>query len=127
MHGYFDGEPTLNFWKIQAVYVAHSALFSIEWAAKFGEEDIANMTRICHKAFHDYDNFNLLIPKNGTLKIKISLYRDNLPSKLGFSALAWKDMRIHLHYAKRIESHSRRRIFKAMHFVKRPSHFSRVQ
>lgn len=63
LHGYFDGEPTLDFWKIQAVYVAHSALFSIEWAAKFGEEDIANMTRICYNSFRDYDNFNLLIPK----------------------------------------------------------------
>ncbi len=63
LHGYFDGEPNLDFWKIQAVYVAHSALFSIEWAAKFGEEDVANMTRICHNAFRDYDNFNLLIPK----------------------------------------------------------------
>ena len=63
LHGYFDGEPTLDFWKIQAVYVAHSALFSIEWAAKFGEEEIANMTRICFNAFRDYDNFDLLIPK----------------------------------------------------------------
>lgn len=63
LHGYFDGEPTMDFWKIQAVYVAHSALFSIEWAAKYGEEDIANMTRICYNAFRDYDNFNLLIPK----------------------------------------------------------------
>lgn len=63
LHGYFDGEPNMEFWKIQAVYVAHSALFSIEWAAKFGEKDIANMTRICLNAFRDYDNFNLLIPK----------------------------------------------------------------
>ncbi len=63
LHGYFDGEPTLDFWKIQAVYVAHSALFSIEWAVRFGEKDIANMTRICHKTFCDYENFNLLIPK----------------------------------------------------------------
>jgi aminoglycoside phosphotransferase (APT) family kinase protein len=63
LHGYFDGEPTLDFWRIQAVYVAHSALFSIEWAVKFGEDDIANMTRICHNTFRDYDNFKLLIPK----------------------------------------------------------------
>ncbi len=63
LHGYFNGEPSLDFWKVQAVYVAHSALWSIEWATRFGEEDISNMTRICHNAFRDYDNFNLLIPK----------------------------------------------------------------
>lgn len=67
LHGYFDGEPNMEFWRIQAVYVAHSALFSIEWAAKFGEKDIANMTRICLNVFRDYDNFNLLIPKWYTL------------------------------------------------------------
>lgn len=58
LFGYFDGEPPLDFWRIQAVYVAHSALFSIEWAARFGEKEIANMTRICQNAFRDYDNFN---------------------------------------------------------------------
>ena len=63
LHGYFDGEPDIDFWKVQAVYVAHSALFSIEWAAQFGEADIANMTRICYNTFRDYDNFKLLIPK----------------------------------------------------------------
>lgn len=63
LHGYFDGEPTMDFWKTQAVYVAHSALFSIGWAAKYGEEDIINMTRICYNTFRDYENFSLLIPK----------------------------------------------------------------
>ncbi len=63
LHGYFDGEPHLDFWRVQAVYVAHAALYSIEWAVKFGEEDITNMTGICRRIFQEYDNFKLLIPR----------------------------------------------------------------
>lgn len=63
LHGYFNGEPPLDFWRVQAVYVAHEALYSIEWAVKFGEEDIANMTEICRRIFRDYDNFKLLVPR----------------------------------------------------------------
>lgn len=63
LHGYFKGEPTLEFWRVQAVYVAHAALYSIEWAVKFGQKDIDNMTRICERIFKDYDGFKLLIPR----------------------------------------------------------------
>jgi len=63
IHGYFDGEPPLDFWKIQAIYVAHASLFSIEWATKFGQADIDSMTSICLKAFRDYDNFERIVPK----------------------------------------------------------------
>jgi len=63
IHGYFKGEPPLDFWKVQAVYVAHASLFSIEWATKFGQSDIDNMTSICMRAFKDYDNFERIIPR----------------------------------------------------------------
>lgn len=63
LHGYFNGDPPLEFWKVQAVYVAHAALYSIEWAVKFGEEDVNVMTKICERIFKDYDGFRLLIPK----------------------------------------------------------------
>lgn len=63
LHGYFDGKPTISFWEIQAVYVAHASLFSIEWASKFGQTEIDYLTKRCLEAFEDYDNFNLVIPK----------------------------------------------------------------
>ena len=63
IHGYFNGEPPKEFWKVQAVYVAHAALYSIEWAVKFGQKDIDNMIRICERIFNDYDGFKLLIPR----------------------------------------------------------------
>lgn len=62
-HGYFNGDPPLEFWKVQAVYVAHAALYSIEWIVKFGQEDVYVMTKICERIFKDYDCFRLLIPK----------------------------------------------------------------
>lgn len=63
LHEYFEGEPPMEFWKAQAVYVAHGALYGIEWATKFGQKDIDTMTSICHEALRAYDNFKLIIPK----------------------------------------------------------------
>lgn len=34
IQGYFDGDPPIDFWKVQAVYVAHASLYSIKWAGK---------------------------------------------------------------------------------------------
>lgn len=63
LQGYFHGEPPLDFWRVQAVYVAHASLYSIEWAVKYGKEDIDNMTKICQRTFEDYSGFHILIPK----------------------------------------------------------------
>lgn len=63
IQGYFNGNPPIDFWKIQAVYVAHASLYSIKWAEKFGQDEIDGMTKRCLDAFADYDNFNLIIPK----------------------------------------------------------------
>ena len=43
--------------------VAHSSLYSIKWAEKFGQEDIDGMVRRYHKAFEDYEGFRTVIPK----------------------------------------------------------------
>ncbi|WP_010234582.1 aminoglycoside phosphotransferase family protein [Clostridium arbusti] len=63
IHGYFDGTPPTEFWRIQAVYVAHASLYSIKWAEKFGNKEIIGMTKRCLEAFDHYDNFNLIVPK----------------------------------------------------------------
>lgn len=63
IHRYFEGEPTLDFWNINAVYVAYTSLNSIIWAEKFGEEEIRGMKRRFITAFDDYDKFNATIPK----------------------------------------------------------------
>ncbi len=63
IHGYFDGEPTLEFWNKLAIYVAYTALYSIVWAEKFGEEDINGMKKRCIDTLDDYNDFNTMIPK----------------------------------------------------------------
>jgi aminoglycoside phosphotransferase (APT) family kinase protein len=63
IHGYFNGNPSIEFWNILAIYVAHTSLNSIVWAEKFGQSDIDGMKRRCLNAFDDYDNFNTVIPK----------------------------------------------------------------
>lgn len=54
---YFEDDIPGDFWEILAVYVAHSSVYSIKWAEKFGQNDINKMTQICLSAFQDYDNF----------------------------------------------------------------------
>jgi len=59
---YFDDQVPDDFWEILSIYVAHSALYSIEWARPFGEKDIENMKDICLKSFKHYDYFKTHIP-----------------------------------------------------------------
>ncbi|MDK2562306.1 phosphotransferase [Romboutsia sedimentorum] len=63
IHGYFNGNPSIEFWNILAIYVAYTSLNSIVWAEEFGQNDVDGMKRRCLNAFDDYDNFNTVIPK----------------------------------------------------------------
>lgn len=60
--GYFDAKPTPEFWEVQSIYVAQSAMTSINWAEKFGIEEIQNMQAYCQKAFEDYNFFAKTVP-----------------------------------------------------------------
>ncbi len=60
--GYFDGEPTEEFWEVMSIYVAQSSMTSINWSEKFGIEEIQYMQGLCKKALEDYDNFTKIIP-----------------------------------------------------------------
>lgn len=61
--GYFNGEPSENFWRLLKLYVAHSSLYSIKWAEEFGDDEINGMLRRYNDAAVDYDNFQRIIPK----------------------------------------------------------------
>jgi len=60
---YFGDAVPGDFWMALAVYVAHASLYSIKWAERFGEKDIAAMTRRCMTALEDYGGFRLNVPK----------------------------------------------------------------
>lgn len=59
---YFDDCIPSDFWETLAVYVAHATLYSIKWAESFGQQEIANMIRICHKSMYHYNNFKSNVP-----------------------------------------------------------------
>lgn len=63
LRGYFGESIPEEFWEAQKVYVAHSSLYSIKWAEKFGDSEIENMKSIHYMVKEDYDDFNRLIPK----------------------------------------------------------------
>ena len=60
---YFEDAVPEDFWDALAVYVAHASLFSIAWAEPFGPADVAAMTRRCHAALADYDDFARRVPR----------------------------------------------------------------
>lgn len=60
--GYFNNEPPLKFWDILSVYVAHSSLTAINWAAAFGEDEVNGMKLRCINASRDFNNFESSIP-----------------------------------------------------------------
>jgi hypothetical protein len=63
IHGYFIGEPPMEFWETQAVFVPHPSLYSVKWAEEFGKDEIEGMTKRCKDALGDYDGFQRIIPK----------------------------------------------------------------
>lgn len=63
IEAYFTDNIPDDFWSVLAVYVAHTSLFSIAWAEKFGQDDVDGMVRRCLVAFDDYDDFRLTVPK----------------------------------------------------------------
>ena len=60
---YFQNQVPMEFWQTLAVYVAHASLFSIKWAEKFGQQEIAGMVKRYETALDDYDGFDAVIPK----------------------------------------------------------------
>ncbi len=60
---YFQDDVPMDFWIVNAVYVAHASLYSIKWAEKFGQDEIDGMTRRAIQAFDDFGNFKECIPK----------------------------------------------------------------
>ena len=62
IHGYFQGNVPIGFWRALSVYVAHASLYSIKWAMAYGEEDVKGMIRRCYRSFEHYDGFDAIVP-----------------------------------------------------------------
>ncbi|MCL2427535.1 MAG: phosphotransferase [Oscillospiraceae bacterium] len=62
LHGYFDGEPPFEFFKLLALYSAVNMLASITWAIQFGKNDIDFMLKLSQDNLKWYDNMQNPIP-----------------------------------------------------------------
>ena len=75
LKGYFNGEPSEAFWKINSVYVAHTSLYSMIWAIPFGEREVLEMRERAFKNIDDFAGFTRIVPKwyvenSGKFRIK---------------------------------------------------------
>lgn len=63
IHGYFDGDPDDAFWEALSVYSAYGSLVGINWAKKFGDDEVARMQRRFLMAYEDHKAYTRGIPK----------------------------------------------------------------
>ena len=61
--GYFDGEIPPAFWQVQKVYVAYTILYSLLWAAPFGQGEVDGMRARYERSMRAYDNFEREVPR----------------------------------------------------------------
>jgi serine/threonine-protein kinase len=62
IHGYFGGEPPIEFWNLLAFYIGSNTLSSIYWAIPFGQSEIDTMTNQSQDVMRWYDNFTRVVP-----------------------------------------------------------------
>ncbi len=61
--GYFDADVPDEFWEVFSVYVAQTAMTEINWAERYGIEEIESMREKYYKAYNDFDGFRSLVPR----------------------------------------------------------------
>jgi len=62
IRGYFDGEPSIEFFKLMAFYIASNTLSSIYWAIPFGESEIDTIMKQSQDVLAWYDNMTNPLP-----------------------------------------------------------------
>lgn len=62
IESYFNDQVPEQFWETLAVYVAHSSLYSIEWATQFDEEEIIGMVQRYHASIKHFDHYKQVVP-----------------------------------------------------------------
>lgn len=63
INSYFDNNVPKEFWKALKVYTIWSALYSLAWASKFGEEEVKKMKERSYRMIGEYKGLTLDIPK----------------------------------------------------------------
>lgn len=62
LHGYFDGAPPLDFWRLLAFYIGSNTLSSVYWAIPFGEAEVQTMMNQAQDVLRWYDGMKNPVP-----------------------------------------------------------------
>lgn len=62
IHGYFLGEPPVEFFKLLAFYIGSNTLSSIYWAVPFGQEEVDTMMRQSQLVLSWFDHMRCPVP-----------------------------------------------------------------
>lgn len=81
LHGYFGGEPPIEFFRLLAFYIASNTLSSIYWAVPFGQGEIDTMMKQSQDVLSWFDNMQNPVPSWYLKKLYIQ-WIDSVPFKL---------------------------------------------
>ncbi|MDR0935381.1 MAG: phosphotransferase [Oscillospiraceae bacterium] len=62
IHGYFDGEPPTDFWRLLSLYMAAIAVNNLPWSVPYGQGEIDFAYEQIADILRWYDNFTRLVP-----------------------------------------------------------------
>lgn len=60
--GYFDGKPSMEFWRLLAFYIWSNLLSMIYWAVSYGQNELNNAMKLVQDALAWYDNMQNPVP-----------------------------------------------------------------
>jgi serine/threonine-protein kinase len=81
IHGYFDGNPPDEFFKLLALYMGSNTLSTIPWAIPFGVQEVADMLKQAHDVLSWFDGMKNPVPAWYLSDFYIQ-YIDHIPFKL---------------------------------------------
>ena len=62
LDGYFDGEPPLEFFRLNAFYISSRVLLAIEWAIQHGKGEVDFILKLISDTLNWHDNMNNPVP-----------------------------------------------------------------
>ena len=79
--GYFDGKPSMEFWRLLAFYIWSNLLSMIYWAVSYGQNELNTAMKLVQDALAWYDNMRNPVPTWYMSDFYIQ-YTDGIPYKL---------------------------------------------
>lgn len=62
VNGYFDGKPSMEFWRLLAVYIWSNLFSMIYWAISYGQNELNTAMKLVQDALVWYDNMQNPVP-----------------------------------------------------------------